>query len=227
MWNVYDHKQTELTFVKILNSSFQLPIRSAGPMVMKTIRAVQLFRKELLHTVNKRLGRIPNNVTISPGSLGYDPALDTNMYGGVDASTLCSLAETRNAFAREILHPNVSAISPGRLSMRMPFSQQLIGNFSTPCLHGGVAAALIDQCAGYCAKTVLVEANERVSTVTLRLDYLAPAPCFEDTMCDAVVISKTDNLVMVAAECWNHDRTKRLVSGRVWFNIYTAKQSTS
>jgi acyl-coenzyme A thioesterase PaaI-like protein len=188
---------------------------------MKTIRSVQLFRKEIRHNTLKK--RLCSSSSASRSGRGEEDRPPPSALCGEDKQALCALAETSNAFAREVLRPKVSEVSVGRLTMRMPPSPQLTGNWSTPCLHGGVAAALIDQCAGYCAKTVLENSNDRVSTVTFRLDYLAPAPCFEDTFCDAEVISKTESLVMVAADCWNHDRTKRLVSARVWFNIYRAK----
>jgi uncharacterized protein (TIGR00369 family) len=75
----------------------------------------------------------------------------------------------------KILNPVVLDLSPGSLTMSIGYHNDLIGNPRIPCLHGGVIATLIDHCAGFCAWTCLNSTSSVLSTVDLRIDYLAPA----------------------------------------------------
>lgn len=64
-------------------------------------------------------------------------------------------------------------IGRGTARMELPFRQELIGDPLRPALHGGVISALCDTCGGAAAFSV-VGADDRVSTVDLRVDYLRP-----------------------------------------------------
>jgi hypothetical protein len=61
-----------------------------------------------------------------------------------------------------------------RACVRRP---EFVGNPKLPSLHGGVAAALLDHTAGFTAWTALPDVEHRLSTVNIRIDYLAPATC--------------------------------------------------
>jgi acyl-coenzyme A thioesterase PaaI-like protein len=58
------------------------------------------------------------------------------------------LAENTAAFAREVLKLKVKSVTPGRLTMEMPFTPDLVGNPQPESMHGGVIAAAIDHTAG-------------------------------------------------------------------------------
>lgn len=73
----------------------------------------------------------------------------------------------------KLLNPKIESMKEGNLVMKMPFQPAFIGNPKLPCLHGGVLAALIDHCAGFCSWSCLDE-GKALSTVDLRVDYLRP-----------------------------------------------------
>lgn len=64
-------------------------------------------------------------------------------------------------------------VEPGLVQLHLPFREEFIGNPEVPALHGGVISALLDT-AGGAAVWSRIEANDRVSTVDLRVDYLRP-----------------------------------------------------
>jgi uncharacterized protein (TIGR00369 family) len=66
-------------------------------------------------------------------------------------------------------------IEHGKVIMRMPFREEMVGDVARPALHGGIVAALIDAAAGAAAITY-TEPVDRTNTVDLRIDYLRPAP---------------------------------------------------
>ena len=66
-------------------------------------------------------------------------------------------------------------LAPGRAEMRLTFRREFIGDFERPALHGGVLAAILDTACG-AAVLSRVGPHDRVSTLDLRVDYLAPGP---------------------------------------------------
>ena len=219
--NAYDHPPGNRKYLRLLDTAFRLPLQFVGPFLMRSIRQGQMARKEMTHRLKRWMSAesAPTRIKWS-----YHPSNDSTVYRGYSAQEFCALAETRNVFAREVLRPTVVSLAPGRLAVELPYRYSFTGNFSAPCLHGGVAAALMDQCGGWCAATILRDMNERISTVNLRLDYLAPAPCFESIICEAEVTHREGNLIFVSAICWNHTKTKKLVLGKIWFNVYLPKK---
>lgn len=70
---------------------------------------------------------------------------------------------------------HVELLELGKAVIRMPFSKSHVGDVFRPAMHGGALAALIDATAGAAAMTHAT-ANDRLSTIDLRIDYLRPAP---------------------------------------------------
>ncbi len=69
----------------------------------------------------------------------------------------------------------LEAFEPGRVVLRLPFADPLVGDVFRPAVHGGAIAALVDAAAG-AAVFSRVTIYDRVSTIDLRIDYLEPAP---------------------------------------------------
>ena len=55
----------------------------------------------------------------------------------------------------------------------VPFRDEFIGDPTRPALHGGIAATLADTAGGIAVWTAVQAADSRVSTLDLRVDYLA------------------------------------------------------
>jgi acyl-coenzyme A thioesterase PaaI-like protein len=155
------------------------------------------------------------------------PNLEDRMYNGLTAAEYVSDIETGTVFGKEVLRMKVDTLKRGELSLRVPYQDLFVGNFLTPCLHGGVAAAVADHCGGFCARSMLDDNVSRVSTVGLQIDYLAPVGCFEDMLCDATIVNARCDMIVVDVVCWNQTRTTRLVTCRAVFNVYTPKKSYS
>lgn len=153
------------------------------------------------------------------------PVVEDVMFNGLTASQYVLEVEHGTVFGKEVLGLKVTALKRGKLSLRVPYRDIFVGNFLTPCLHGGVAAAVVDHCGGFCARTMLDDSSCRVSTVGLQLDYLAPVGCFEDLICDALVVNSRKDMIVVDVECWDSQRAACLVTCRASFNVYTPRVS--
>lgn len=131
---------------------------------------------------------------------------ETVKYGGLDLPLFQFLCETVPPYIRHTFAPTITSISQGKMTVLLKFRKHFVGNESSPpCLHGGVAASLIDHTAGFCAWSTLDSPFKRVSTVDLRIDYLHPAPC-EDLWFDASVAHKSNRMCRVDVDCWVANR---------------------
>ena len=73
-------------------------------------------------------------------------------------------------------------VEAGYVRFQLPYRPEFVGDPRRPALHGGVTAVLIDATGGAAVWTLL-NPSERVSTIDMRVDYLAPArlePLFAD-----------------------------------------------
>jgi acyl-coenzyme A thioesterase PaaI-like protein len=84
------------------------------------------------------------------------------------------LFEERPPFMK-VVTPKIQHLSENKASMALEFKEDYIGNLRIPCLHGGVVTTLVDHCSGFCAWSTLRDPSTSVSTVDIRVDFLAPA----------------------------------------------------
>lgn len=144
-------------------------------------------------------------------------------YNGLTEEQFIHVAEKDPVFGEKVLGLRVLSIAPGECVSAIAYKDCFTGNFVTAAMHGGVMAALIDQTAGMCARSVVEDVDQRVSTVDLSVDYLAPAKCFEHIICEARVasgVSGDASLIFVDAICWNEGRTVVIGVAKLTFNVY-------
>lgn len=84
----------------------------------------------------------------------------------------------------------------GRCVLRLPWRDELVGDASRPAVHGGVLSTLIDTAGGGACFAALDRAEDRLSTVDLRVDYLRPGAA-ADLWCVGQVV-RIGNRVGVA-----------------------------
>ena len=79
----------------------------------------------------------------------------------------------RTSFATA-LGGETEIVGPGRVRMRLPYSEKLIGNPDTGVVHGGVITGFLDQSCGMAIGSTLKEPRA-FATLDLRIDYMKPA----------------------------------------------------
>ena len=106
----------------------------------------------------------------------------------------------------------------GYVQLKLPYRAEYIGDASRPALHGGVISTLIDTCGGFAVWTQL-RIEDRVSTIDLRVDYLAPgAP--ESLYADGTVVRVGNRVGVVDVRCWQASAPSRTVAtGKAVYNI--------
>jgi uncharacterized protein (TIGR00369 family) len=108
----------------------------------------------------------------------------------------------------------------GKLSAKIPFRPELIGDPTRPALHGGVISTLADTVGGGAVFT-LTNAGDKVATIDLRVDYLLPGKP-ADLFAEATVI-RVGNRVGVASIEVTQEGTEGPIA--VAKGVYTIKRA--
>jgi uncharacterized protein (TIGR00369 family) len=91
--------------------------------------------------------------------------------------------------------------NPGRVRMRLPYSQKVIGNPDTGVIHGGVITGFLDQCCGMAVGSALREPTS-LATLDLRIDYMKPARPGADVWFEGECIKITHEVAFARARAY-------------------------
>lgn len=90
--------------------------------------------------------------------------------------------------------------------------------------HGGVVAGLMDSTTGISALSLVCEDGFIVSTVELKLNFLAPVFLGDNLIGKSSVLSRGKRLIVTEAEVLNQDG-KLVAKGMGTFNVYPLKKA--
>lgn len=108
------------------------------------------------------------------------------MVRGMDLDILRQVAEEMIPF-NKFLGLRVRALEHGKITMELPWRDELVGDPMKPAMHGGVISMLADVSAGFAVWSALENPLQRVSTIDLRVDYLRPGR-LEPLIADAHIV---------------------------------------
>ncbi len=92
-----------------------------------------------------------------------------------DVRKLCELMVHANKDDHfHALGIEVTDIEHKKVTMRLDYNEDLVGNPETGVIHGGAITALLDSCCGFAASTALDQLG-LTPTIDLRIDYMGPA----------------------------------------------------
>ncbi|HZS42290.1 MAG TPA: PaaI family thioesterase [Polyangia bacterium] len=107
----------------------------------------------------------------------------------------------------------------GFVRLELPFRPEYIGDQARPALHGGVISTLIDTAGGFAVWTK-IELEDRVSTIDLRVDYLAPASAQDALVAEATVVRVGNRVGVTDVRCFQAASPERVVAtGKAVYNI--------
>lgn len=93
------------------------------------------------------------------------------------------------------------------LTLRLPYSEQIVGNPETGVIHGGAITTLMDTTCGISTVCVLPE-FEICPTLDLRIDYMRPAEPGKDVHGFAECYRVTANVIFVRGIAYQDDRNE-------------------
>ena len=104
----------------------------------------------------------------------------------------------------QVLGLCVHEATPQGLTLRLPYSTQIIGKPETGVIHGGAITTLMDTAMGM-AVPVAIGAFEMCPTLDLRIDYMGSAEPKQAVFGRAEIYRITDNVVFARGWAYQDD----------------------
>lgn len=113
-------------------------------------------------------------------------------------------------------------VESGHARFQLPYRPEFVGDPRRPALHGGIIAVLIDATGGAAVWT-LVNPTERVSTIDMRVDYLAPGR-LEPLIAEARVLRKGSQVAVVDVRVYHPTTPEQFIAdGKAVYSIRPVK----
>jgi uncharacterized protein (TIGR00369 family) len=113
---------------------------------------------------------------------------------------------------------SVVDLEAAEVTLRLPYSERLVGNPETGVLHGGAVTTLIDATCGI-AVFVKLARLVRIATLDLRIDYLHPATPGKELLARAECYKLTRAVAFVRALAHHGDEDNPVASAQGTFII--------
>lgn len=121
-----------------------------------------------------------------------------------------------------LLDMEFDIIGPGEILYKMPITEK---HLATPyAAHGGSISALMDATMGVCALSQVLPENKVVSTVELKISYLAPA-LLGDTMHTTASIVKSGHRILFVKGEMRNQKGELISIGSGTFNAYPMEKA--
>ena len=106
----------------------------------------------------------------------------------------------RTSFATA-LGGTTEIVGPGRVRMRLPYSEKLVGNPDTGVVHGGVITGFLDQSCGMAIGSTLKQPRS-FATLDLRIDYMKPAKPNQDILFEGECLKIAHDVAFARARAY-------------------------
>ena len=93
----------------------------------------------------------------------------------------------------------------GRLTLKLPYRKELVGNPISGVIHGGALTTLLDTACGFAAP-LAIEGLAICPTLDLRIDYMRAAEPGIDIIGEAEIYRVTGNVVFARGIAWQDSR---------------------
>jgi len=115
---------------------------------------------------------------------------------------------------------------PAVAVIRLPWSEQLVGNPETGVLHGGAITTLLDATSG---ASVFFKLREPIpiATLDLRVDYLKPATPRADVFARVECFKTTHNIAFVRGVAYQADPEDPIATATGTFMLQTKGRSVA
>lgn len=101
----------------------------------------------------------------------------------------------------------IDDVGDGRVRVKLPWGEHLVGNPDTGVIHGGVLTTMLDTCCGFATCTAL-EDPELCPTMDLRIDYMRPATPGETLYAEGEVYRVTEHVIFTRGVAYHDEKDK-------------------
>lgn len=114
---------------------------------------------------------------------------------------------------------------PGKVFVKVPYAEHLVGDPDTGVIHGGVITATLDNASGWCIRTHPDwQDGIGMATLDLRIDYMRPATPNEDLMVMAECYKITRNIAFARGTAYQGDMNDPVATSVAAFMMGTPQE---
>lgn len=122
----------------------------------------------------------------------------------------------------ELLEKNFEVLGPGEVIYSMKVREKHLA--TTIAAHGGAIAALMDATMGVSALSQVIEQNKVVSTIEMKISFLAPAKLGDNLKGTAEIVKIGHRILFVEGLIQNQDG-KKIALATGTFNAYPMEKA--
>ncbi len=109
-------------------------------------------------------------------------------------------------------------ISTGFIKVRVPFSENVIGNKKKRRWHGGIIATVMDALGGMVGGTHYTSPDDSIATIDLRIDYLKGAEA-SSIIVEAKEVRLGNRILVVKMKAFQEDSNMLIAEGKGVYNF--------
>lgn len=140
---------------------------------------------------------------------------------GFDPSFITQLVETAIPL-HKFLGVELLELREGYAKIKIPFKEEVVGDFRKRQWHSGIIATLMNSVGGIAGISYLKFKGDKIATIDLRVDYLRSAKA-EALIVEAEVLSFGDNILKTTLCAWQGEKEKLLAEGKSIYGITNEK----
>lgn len=108
------------------------------------------------------------------------------------------------------------------VSLLIPYRPELIGDVRRSSIHGGVIATAMDAVGGAAGITTLKHFEDKLSTIDLRVDYLAPGQP-RDLITEGTIVKSGSRVIFTRMIAYHDSPDNLIAEGRGVYNVIRVK----
>ncbi|HAA12327.1 MAG TPA: hypothetical protein DCE41_11750 [Cytophagales bacterium] len=120
----------------------------------------------------------------------------------------------------KLLGTKLQDIREGYAAILIPFRPDLVGDPRTQRIHGGVTSFAMDAAGGAAGITTLYNSKDLISTIDIRVDYLAPGK-LEDILAEGFIVKSGGSVIFTRMTARHPNSDELIAEGR---GVYRVKR---
>ena len=108
------------------------------------------------------------------------------------------------------------------VSILIPYRPELIGDVRRGSIHGGVIATAMDAVGGAAGITTLKHFEDKLATIDLRVDYLAPGKP-KDIITEGSIVKSGIRVIFTRMIAYHDDHENLIAEGRGVYSVTRTK----
>lgn len=113
----------------------------------------------------------------------------------------------------KVLGIEVSEITEEKIILKLPYSDMVIGDMRSNRWHGGILSLVMDVAGGMAGATTFTSFDDRITTVDIRVDYLA-APTSEDLYIEGEIVRLGNKILVSKMKAYHKNNMETLAEGK-------------